>query len=145
LVQHSKIFVGLGAGTETAIVLSRRCHLEEDLLCVGHHLLVQKVTSRLTIVGGVLLEAFQPFQVDNLLYHVQALFVRLSESSGPVEQLGLELFTNDFFDNTHVFCVRSVRKVLGHLRLEEAILMPLGPDGRLRAQSVRIEELLVLL
>ena len=46
---------------------------------------------------------------------------------------------------THVFCVRSVRKVLGHLRLEEAILMPLGPDGRLRAQSVLIEELLVLL
>ena len=42
-----------------------------------------------------------------------------------------------------VLVVRGISQVFVHLRLEKTLLMPLGPDGCLWAQSIPHEELLV--
>ena len=44
-----------------------------------------------------------------------------------------------------VLLVRGIAQVPAHLVLEQAVLMPSGPDRRVRAQDVLREELLVSL
>ena len=95
LVQHSVVLVRLWTLSETAIVLRCAVHLHEDVFCIGLSVHVEKVIRRLRIVRWILFEAFQSFQVHNLLDNVQALLCckisEIAQMSKSVTVIGITL------------------------------------------------------
>lgn len=126
--------------------MGRVGHATEYLLGVGHVLHVRHNIARgQGSFSWVLLKAFHTFEVNNELDDVQALFVLVSDASGPIDEFRLETRLGNVFDDRNILLVRCIREVLVHLLLEGTVLMPPSPDACRRGQIFRHLELLLVL
>ena len=82
LIKHVEVLVRFRTIAKTAVILSCRVHLHEDLLCIRGAICVQKVIGGVGIVVWIFLEAFQTLQVDDLLDNVQALQIYNNRRKG---------------------------------------------------------------